>query len=521
MPDYPRTKVVALNDIVIELPPPLTTTPMQMEPTSRKMTTAAPVSKVTSSRCDRTLSCDLDNSHSMCGFNGYHGLERNQWLKDNNHYEMPPGNEYYMYTSKGSKDNSNTVDLTSPPLCDAASVTVTFSYVVTRAMGQLNVTTQCQGQGRDIDQRSLQYDYGSRKTWRQSDLTLRACSNSDTVVIFRGIIPSFPQEKVVALKDIVIQLSPSTTRTTKLPAASSTSEQPPLPTTTKTTMKSTSVAATTPQPSTATSATTEERTTSKETATPTPTTTTPTPTTPTTTTPTPTTTTPTTPTPTPTPTTPTPTRTTPTTPTPTPTPRTTTPTTPTPTPTTTTLTTPTPTTTTLTTPTPTKTTPTTPNPTVPTPKPATSKPTKSTPELTKPTPKPIMPTPKLPTPKPTTPKPPTPKPTTATPRSTTHKLTTTTKLTTPEPTSSPNTATTSQTGGQASRAGKSGSSQTTYIIVGAVLGSVLLIVLIVVVVVIKFFGRRTSATVGCEMVMDETSVEHIMRKGKKDSASEL
>ncbi|XP_076465576.1 uncharacterized protein LOC143297228 [Babylonia areolata] len=434
----------------------------------------APGSRTTSPGCDRTLRCNFDYPTDMCGFTGSHGLESNRWIRQNDLLQKPYVNNYLIYTVKGSQDNSNTVDLTSPLLCDATNVTVTFNRVLSRRGCLLHVITQCQGQGRDIDNHSLRYDYAFREEWHPSNLTLRACSDSDTVVIFRAIIPNFSNETFVALDDISIQLSPSTTRTTKLTTTSPTSEQPPLPTTTKTTMKSTSVAATTPQPTTTTSATKEQKTKSKETATPTPTTTTPT--------------TPKPPTPKSTVPTPKPTK-----------PKSTIlasnitipkPTKPTLKPTTAKVTTTKLTTAKLTTTTTTTKLTTT-----------TTTPKLTTPKLTISTSKPTTPKPMIPKPTPTKPTIPTPTPTTTAPKPTTSEPTT----------SSPNTSTTTtQTGaGEASRAEKGGSgsssSRTTYIIVGVVLGAIVLIVLInlIIMVLIKLFGRRFNPTVGCKTDMDD------------------
>ena len=86
----------------------------------------------------------------------------------------------YAALRKGSRDQSHTADLTSPPLCGAASVTVSFTYVITHLDCELHVLTQCQGHEAGGD--TIKYTASDAKTWHHKNVTLPACPHSDVTV---------------------------------------------------------------------------------------------------------------------------------------------------------------------------------------------------------------------------------------------------------------------------------------------------------------------------------------------------
>ena len=86
----------------------------------------------------------------------------------------------YAFLRKGPRDQSHTADLTSPPLCVAASVTVSFTYVITHPSCELRVLTQCQGHEAGSD--TIKYITSYAKTWQRKNVTLPACPHSDVTV---------------------------------------------------------------------------------------------------------------------------------------------------------------------------------------------------------------------------------------------------------------------------------------------------------------------------------------------------
>ena len=115
--------------------------------------------------CKRTV---LSRLHIGCSY-------RN---KGPNDVHFLPGS--YAYLRKGSRDQSHTADLTSPPLCGAASVTVSFTYVITHPSCELRVLTQCRGHEAGGD--TIKYIAAYSKTWQRKNFTLPPCPHSDVTV---------------------------------------------------------------------------------------------------------------------------------------------------------------------------------------------------------------------------------------------------------------------------------------------------------------------------------------------------
>ncbi|KAL8559011.1 hypothetical protein ACOMHN_039767 [Nucella lapillus] len=100
---------------------------------------------------------------------------------------------FYVYTIQSTRSSSETVDLTSPPLCKASNVNVTFAFVIPKIRRKLYIFTQCQGQGKKIEQREFVYRSGVFDTWHTTSIHLKACPDSSTVSSFSST--SSPQQK--------------------------------------------------------------------------------------------------------------------------------------------------------------------------------------------------------------------------------------------------------------------------------------------------------------------------------------